>query len=767
MKKFVTLLAMMAATLSMWSQPFDREEFLRDFDSQIDNSERICPKSLKSAALPKINPGGGKYSSNITTDKIRRTAPTARIAGLSEGTLLDIVTNDKLLYAVYLFEDSSTPVATLIGWADSDDYYPDVVVPDEIMFGGQAVPVTTINDFCFYYGWGLTSLSIGKNVKDIGAFSFYGCSFTELSIPESVTAINGSAFMLCPLNSIYFENPDSQKEPIEIGDLAFAYTDIKSIEIPARLKVVGDFSFYQSRRNPFMDCSKLESITINPKYYDRDSYRNYTLEINQGALCSRLHPTDIYPEYLVVITYPSAKYLEEFSLTSPVVQSFEGAFYGSNIRKVSLTATSDPRTVDGMVSPNMGIDYHAFDFSGITELNLSAKGPIIIRTPFALDCYNLPNYNLSESITNFKMIDGALYAKKDGEVYLISYPSGRTDEKYIVSNDILHLEDYCFATNMNIKEITLPANLKSIGNYAFAFSENLERINYQGSLLESVGYNAFTSTKVISSSPLGEVSLGKWLIGYSGWVPSNLVISENVNNAVDGIFSYGNTITSVIFPPDFENIPNDMFLNCFYLTNVQFSQNLKTIGQYAFDHAGSLVDTPNSRSTELNTLRIPDGVTEIGLSAFSESQLGDKLILPASLSMLDNYSLGGYYKEVEIHRCTPPANKKGTQSIFNTKTLLTGTLIIPKDADPLAFSQNPYWNFLKIINGEFSSVNVVEIEPGKINVSANSIFSTTGENFTLYATDGRVIGNGNSFSGLNPGVYIVRLGSSVQKYIIR
>lgn len=759
---------MMGAAISVWPQSDEREEFLCDFDRQTENSEFISPGALKSVSHSDANPGGGTFTQITSTNEIRRTASKTQIARSGE-THLGYVSQDKLMYAIFQFEDSSTPVATLIGWLDSNDYYAHVVVPDAVTYQGKAVPVTTINDYCFTGGWGLTSLSIGKNVKCIGSFSFYGCSITELTVPVGVDVIMGGAFSFCPLNSIVFENPASLDMPIVIGDLAFAYTNISAIEIPARLKVVDDYSFRTSHRNPFFSCKKLESITINPKYYAANGpNRNFTIEIIQGALCARIYANDKYPEYIVVFAYPAAKSCEEFSLSAPFVEVYSGAFSDSNIGKISLTATSEIRTTDDdKVGINMHIAYNAFDYSKITELNISAKGPIDLQAPFALDCSNLSKYNLSESITNFKINNDAICAKKGGESYLVSYPTGRAAPEYTVPNEILHLADYCFSTNMYVKEITLPSTLRTIGNSAFMYCENLERLIYAGNSIESIGYDAFANTKIISSAPQGEVSLGNWLIGYKGEVPSNLVISETITNALPNIFSNNINVTSVKFPQNFENIPEGLFQYCENLKTVTFPDNLKTIGSQAFQGAGNGVLAMNSRSEELRILTIPDGVTEIGSSAFEGSRLGDKLVLPSSINLLGNYSLSAGYGEVEIHRSTPPENQGGISEIFNPGMLANSTLIIPKDAEPLAFTQNPYWNFSKIIKGDFASVNDVEIESGKIIVSSGTIYSTNGENFTLYATDGRVIGNSNSFSGLNPGIYIVHLGTAVRKYVIR
>lgn len=758
---------MLVPTISMWAQPIERDNLRFDFDRQLDEAELQYPEFITPITRSEATPAGGIALENQSSDKIRRIAPHAQAASSDGNVELGYVTQDKLRYSIFQFKDAQTPVATLIGWVDSYDYYPNVVIPDYVTYNGQPVPVTAINDYCFYGGWGITGVTIGRNVAYIGNYAFWECSITELSIPDVVTYIGNCAFCLSSLNSIVFENPSVYGPKLVIGVAAFCYTNIKSFEIPARLRLSDDYSFIKARLSIFEGCKYLESITINPMF-DKAVDRNFTLEINQGSLCERIFADDNYPEYLKVIAYPAARECQDVSLTAPIIDVFMGAFSYSKINKITLTATSDPRTDNEQVLRNLYIGDYAFNYSDISILNLSANGPIGIRGAFALYCNNLSEYNLSRNITNMRIINGALCAKnkKDGEPYLVSYPAGRTETRYTVPEEILHLYTECFKSNIYIKEITLPVGLKSIGDEAFTNCKNLQSLFYTGNSLESIGVLAFDNTKVISSAPPGEVALGNWLIGYSGDVPSNLVISDNIAHSAPEVFSLNSNISSVTFPQNFENIPTGMFRDCTKLSTVHLPQNLKTIGDFAFKEAGYYLTPENSRSGELRTLTIPEGVTEIGRSAFFGSRLGDKLVLPLSLKLLGENSLGGYYSEVEIHRSTPPVNEEGVTQIFLPETLCYGTLIIPKDADPVAFTQNPYWDFWKVINGEFASLDEELIEQGKINVSFGTISSTNGESFTLYSADGRSIGHGSSFSDLNPGIYIVRLGDIVQKYII-
>lgn len=761
-KLFTLVLAMVAASL-IWAQSAERDEFSFGYDRQTESSVLLNSESLKTVTHSETNPGGGIPSQNSAVDKIRRVAPKAQAASQNGGTHLGYVTKDKLKYAVFQFDGATTPVATLVGWVDSYDYTPNIVVPDNVTFNGASVPVTTIDNYAFINGWGITGLTLGKNVMYIGIQAFAGCNISNLSIPVSVHQIALSAFDSCALTSVTFEQASSTENPLIIGLDAFSYTQFQSIELPARLALFKDYSFRKYYNNPFRGNNSLKSITVNPNFNSVN--RNYTLEINQGALCER--HTNNNDEYFYIISYPAGLSQNEFNVTEDYIDVCDCAFSYCKINNISLTSTREPR--EGKV--NMVIGNNAFEFSDIQSLNIGANGRIRLSDYFSNGCRQLKSYNLSDAITNFKVFDGAIYAKKNGERYLVSYPCGQTDASVTIPSDVLHLATGCFNSNPYVTEVTLPSELKTIGYAAFRNCTNLERLIYTGNSIESIGEYAFMNSK-ISFSTTGEVTLGNWLIGYGGEMPANLVISENIHNAASGVFQFNENITSVTFPMYFENIPARMFEGCSKLNSVLFSQNLRTIGEYAFSQTG-LVDPiasgPQSRST--SSLIIPEGVTTIGDYAFAYSGIADKLIIPSTIENVGEraFHTNNIIREVEIHRSTPTTfdNEDAAGYIFKLDTYENGTLIIPKEADPLAFSQYYWWNFNNIINGEFASVENIEFDSDKIIVSNGSITSTNGEIITLYNSAGQLIGAGKSFSNLSPGIYIIRLGSDVAKYIIR
>ena len=111
--------------------------------------------------------------------------------------------------------------------------------------------VTDIGSAAFTCSHKLTSVTLGKGVTTIGSLAFMGCrELQSINIPASVTTISALAFYDCPkIIDITLSN-----SLIEIGDQAFAYTNITSIELPKSVTILG--------LNPFSYIPSLTKLSV-------------------------------------------------------------------------------------------------------------------------------------------------------------------------------------------------------------------------------------------------------------------------------------------------------------------------------------------------------------------------------------------------------------------------------------------------------------------------------------------------------------------------
>ncbi len=95
-----------------------------------------------------------------------------------------------------------------------------VVIPDQALYKGRYYKVTVLNE-AFRDNGNITSVTFGKNIKTIGAYSFYGCSGLTgvVTIPEGVTSIGNYGFGNC--------------------------SGLTGVSIPKSLASIGEYAFYE------------------------------------------------------------------------------------------------------------------------------------------------------------------------------------------------------------------------------------------------------------------------------------------------------------------------------------------------------------------------------------------------------------------------------------------------------------------------------------------------------------------------------------------
>lgn len=137
-------------------------------------------------------------------------------------------------------------------------YQGDLVVPEEVTYGGTTYKVTGIEDRTCYYGSDLLSVKIGSNVKTIGEEAFYNCKkLARVEMSNSVVSIGNSAFYSCvSLTSIALSTALTT-----IGEYAFSGCALTSLVIPDKVTSIGNSAF---STNPLVSITIGKGLTTLP-----------------------------------------------------------------------------------------------------------------------------------------------------------------------------------------------------------------------------------------------------------------------------------------------------------------------------------------------------------------------------------------------------------------------------------------------------------------------------------------------------------------------
>ncbi|MGN1130968.1 MAG: leucine-rich repeat domain-containing protein [Ruminococcus sp.] len=106
--------------------------------------------------------------------------------------------------------------------------------------------------------------------------------------------------------------------------------------------------------------------------------------------------------------------------------------------------------------------------------------------------------------------------------------------------------------------VTLPKTVKTIGEYAFAFSDNLEEVNIPEGVLE-IGTNAFSGCTSLKSVKLPETLKEIGIFAFDGSGLESIVIPKNVKNVSDYAFAECENLGKVTFECDKVSIADTAF----------------------------------------------------------------------------------------------------------------------------------------------------------------------------------------------------------------
>ena len=599
---------------------------------------------------------------------------------IKEGTIA--IANDAFSECEELKSISIPNSITTIG--DRAFYYCDKLLSIDI-----PESVTCMGEYVFEYCTSLNRISLPNNTTKITSGMFSLCSsLDELTIPNTTTYIGDHALQGCNIKNITL--PDSISY---IGEQAFGQCrSLVSVSLPNSIQSLPDCIF--------RDCCSLEKIVIpdSVKMISDDAFTDCTAlksvdlgknisEISDYAFtnCSNidtLHLMDKNEKTLYA--FRSCKIKELIYKEGTTIISDGILYYNSTVEKIYVpsTTTKIGEYHWGVLGKYYGlkqIDVHPNNntYCSINGVLYDKNMTTIYRCPRNI---NISEFIILDSVSNIykyafkcakniktltisdKVSDIGDYSFSDCDIKTLIIEEGtkKITNSMIVSRTTLEtiklpnsidkidnptdsFSDGVFENCINLKEINITPNIKSIGNRAFYNCKSLVSLEIPNEVT-TIGELCFGNcisinkiyipdsvTKIIGRNPflgctnLENIEVSKNNINYTSiegvlfnksttslisYPCGKKAICYTTPNKTDCINSYAfSKCTNIqkIILNKVEYIGSFAFIECTNLKSIEASEYLNDIGNFAF---GSDVDTGYENTVWYNNQQ--EGCTYVG-----------------------------------------------------------------------------------------------------------------------------------------------------------
>ncbi|MBR2927478.1 MAG: leucine-rich repeat domain-containing protein [Clostridia bacterium] len=267
--------------------------------------------------------------------------------------------------------------------------------------------------------------------------------------------------------------------------------------------------------------------------------------------------------------------------------------------------------------------------SSLAEISIG-DGLSTIGVGAFYDCISLTSITVSDNNAAYMSKDGVLYNASG--ITLVCYPAGKEDTHFTIPSTVFSLGDNAFACSQNLTSVTIPSRLTNIGERTFASCKNLTSIIFDenNSALMSIDSEAFYGCTSLTSIVIPDSVTS---IGNSAFQNCTNLASVTIGNGVASIGNFAfrgcSSLASVIIGNSVTSIGDYAFYGCSSLASIVIPDSVTSIGGHAFygcsilksivipDSVTSIGDWAFSGCKSLTSIVIPDGVTSIGYEAFS------------------------------------------------------------------------------------------------------------------------------------------------------
>ena len=516
---------------------------------------------------------------------------------------------------------------------------------------------------------GLTKITIGHQVTEIGEYAFDGCSNLEevvfLPTPEgeerATLDIGTYAFTDCkkltkidlPIgtrtiaarvfsNCIALASITIPEGVTELSDYTFSGCDsLTTIKIPSTVTNMGGTgTSTMAGMVAFYGCDGLTEIIVDEK--------NETFISIDGLLYQRNAETKAAEILMYCPTLKAGK----VTIPASVTEVWNAAFSG-RIELTEVVFEDHVADAEGTI-PDLTFGDYIFYYGssnqwgamklekivlpeGMTNIPANAFYyaktvkeiviPTTVTTIQGKAFYELTNLEKLTFTEGGKeglvLADATVVSDNYGAYYYGVFNNIKSTKLSTITlpERTQAIGSYAFYNMENLTSIVIPKGVTELGKYAFSGCKKLTSVTFaEGSQLEKIGYQAFGYAGFTSITiPESVTSIGGWAFYQTKLesivIPANVTIIGAKEGSYSESMAFGySKLKTVTFAKDsqLETISQGAFQNCTLLESIEIPASVKTIGLNAFSGCTSLSSVTFAEGSNLAT---------VGNTAFASTAL--------------------------------------------------------------------------------------------------------------------------------------------------
>ena len=529
--------------------------------------------------------------------------------------------------------------------------------------------ISTIDASAFEGCVNLTDINLSDKLTTINGLAFYNTGLTEITVPASLTKITAasaagktvSPFAGGVLRKVTFADGVTKS----LQGMFMGTTSLEEVVLPESLKTID--------QNTFKDCSSLKKLSVGKS--GGENVLDTVETINAGAFngCSSLETLTLKNVAKIDSsdtnrTFGGCMSLKKVSVTGVTTTDNTGkttlsttigtsAFKDNKaLKEINLDTI---KTVSQEAFRGCGVADDGTDPATLTLNNVNAIGALAFYG-CGFKAVQIPRQLTSVATGKINGVEYGPFA--GGKLEIVSFgtlintipdnlcmntTSLQKIELQSVKASLRTIGKNAFKGCTSVEEVTIPKGILTVSNSAFEGCSGLTDVTIAA---KTINAKAFAECKNLKAVKMEEGVTTIQGMAFANTqisavtIPSTLTTAGTTKEGTIEKGPFAGTMIATVHGqtedsteaqegatilPETKKIPDNLFLGCTSIIDVQIPETVTEIGQKAFKDASSVENVTFAVNTETGKVK---GVEKIGISAFDGCSSLQELVLPETVT---------------------------------------------------------------------------------------------------------------------------------------